>query len=314
VTEALEVLTAGHPSLPFPGGGDTVDRFVVLAEVSAVDLSLGRLFEGHADAVAILAEAGRPPPPAAVMGVWAARRPDADLVATRQGQGWRLQGRKPWASGSRVLTHALVTAVTGDGDRLFEVPVNGGDVTMVGGTWPAVGMARSDSADVEVDVVVDGDALIGPPGWYVDRPGFWFGSVGVAACWLGGALGLVRTLRSDLAERRADAHQLAHLGAAVARCTSMARDIVWAAACIDADPSDPERAIRQVALEVRHLVEDGCLEVLVHVGRAGGSAPLCRDAGQARRLADLPVYIRQHHAERDTEALGRFFLTGRKDP
>ncbi len=313
VAPILATLTAGHSALPLPGGGTTLDRFLVLAEVSAVDLSMGRLFEGHADAVAILAEAGRPPPPAAVMGVWAARRPDGDLVATRHGEGWRLRGRKPWASGAHLLTHALVTAGASDGDRLFEVPVDGDDVSALGGTWPAVGMAMSDSADVELDVLVDDDASIGPPGWYADRAGFWFGSVGVAACWLGGAVGLVRALRRDLADRRPDAHQLAHLGAAMARCTSMARDLAWAAACIDADPADRERAIRPVALELRHLVEDGCLEVLVHVGRAGGAAPLCQDPAQSRRLADLPVYIRQHHAERDTEALGRFFLTGTPD-
>jgi len=317
VAATFVALATAHPALPLPGAGKTVERFVVLAEVSAVDLSLGRLFEGHADAVAILAEAARPTPPAAVMGVWAARQPGTDLVATRHQGSWRLQGRKPWASGAHTLTHALVTAVTDDGDSLFEVPVNdaaGDAVAVVAGTWPAVGMARSDSADVALDTVVDHDALIGPAGWYVDRPGFWFGSVGVAACWLGGAVGLVRALRADLADRRADPHQLAHLGAAVARCTSMARDLVWAAARIDAGPSDPDREIRQVALEVRHLIEDGCLAVLVDVGRAGGAAPLCHDAAQARRVADLPVYIRQHHAERDTEELGRSFLTARTGP
>jgi len=314
VTETFVALATGYPAIPLPAGGTTLDRFVVLAEVSAVDLSLGRLFEGHADAIAILAEAGRPSPPAAVMGVWAARRGDVHLVATPQGDGWRLQGTKPWASGAATLTHALVTAATGDGDRLFQIPVDGGHVTVVPGSWPAIGMARSDSADVEIDLAVAGDALIGPPGWYVDRPGFWFGSVGVAACWLGGAVGLVRTLRADLAERGGDAHQLAQLGAAMARCTSMTRDVVWAAAAIDGDPSDPDRRIRQVALEVRHLVEDGCLEVAARVGRAGGAGPLCHDAAQSRRMADLPVYIRQHHAERDTEVLGRIFSTGRAEP
>jgi len=314
VSETFTTLAVKHPALPLPGSGRTLERFVVLAEVAAVDLSLGRLFEGHADAAAILAEAGRSCPPAAVMGVWAARRAGTDLVAARHRRGWRLQGRKPWASGSRTLTHALVTAAADGGDGLFEVPLQHGDVTVVADSWPAVGMAMSDSADVVLDVLVDDDALIGPTGWYVERPGFWFGSVGVAACWLGGAVGLVRALRTDLARRRPDAHQLAHLGAAMARCTSMARDLAWAAARIDADPPDPGRHIRQVALEVRHLIEDGCLDVGIHVGRAGGAAPLCHDAAQSRRLADLPVYIRQHHAERDTEELGRFYATGRTEP
>ncbi len=299
--------------LPGPGSGHTMDRFVALAEISALDLSLGRLIEGHTDAIAILAEAGRKPPPSAVMGVWAARGPGADLIATRPREGWCLQGCKPWASGAGTLTHALVTAATPDGDCLFEVAVNGDGVTVIPGSWPAVGMARSDSGDVTFDLLVAPDSLIGPPGWYVDRPGFWFGSVGVAACWLGGALGLVRSLGTDLAQRQADPHQLAHLGAAAARCASMARDIAWAAGRIDALPSDPDRAIRHVALEVRQLVENGCLEVLTHVGRAGGAGPMCHDPAQSRRMADLQVYIRQHHAERDAEQLGRWHLAAGGD-
>ncbi len=307
----VALATDGKLTLPFPGAGRTTERFAALAEMAAVDLSLGRLVEGHTDAAAILAEAGRPAPPAAVMGVWAARRGDADVTATAVTGGWRLQGRKPWASGAHFLTHALVTAATATGHRLFLVPVSDPGVEAVDGTWPAVGMAMSDSVDVTFAVVVGADACVGGPGWYVDRPGFWFGSVGVAACWMGGAIGLVRALAADLGGRRApDSHQLANLGAAAARCAAMARHVEWAARLIDADPDDADRAIRAVALEVRHLVEDGCLDVAVRVGRAGGAGPLCRDAAQGRRYADLPVYIRQHHGELDSEALGRLVLDG----
>jgi alkylation response protein AidB-like acyl-CoA dehydrogenase len=307
-TAFVAMAARGEFTLPPPGAGNTAGRFAALAEMSAIDLSLARLVEGHVDAVAILAEAGKPPPPSAVMGVWAARRPDADVTAVAQRGGWHLRGRKPWASGARLLTHALVTATGDDGTRLFQVPLRGDGVTVVPDTWPAVGMAMSESLDVDFDLVVDDDCALGPPGWYVDRPGFWFGSVGVAACWLGGALGLVRALTTDLAGRGPDGHQLAHLGAASTRCASMARDIDWAAGRIDATPDDVDRAIRAVALQVRHLTEEGCLEVVARVGRAGGAGPLCRDPAQARRFADLPVYIRQHHAERDSEALGRLIV------
>jgi hypothetical protein len=40
-----------------------------------------------------------------------------------------------------------------------------------------------------------------------------------------------------------------------------------------------------------------------HTGRAVGAGPYCRDARVARRMADLPVFLRQSHAERDLEAL-----------
>ncbi|WP_395812212.1 hypothetical protein [Archangium minus] len=43
--------------------------------------------------------------------------------------------------------------------------------------------------------------------------------------------------------------------------------------------------------------------MLRHTGRAVGAGPYCRDARVARRMADLPVFLRQSHAERDLEAL-----------
>jgi hypothetical protein len=49
--------------------------------------------------------------------------------------------------------------------------------------------------------------------------------------------------------------------------------------------------------------------VLDRTGRALGAGPLSRDEAHGRRVADLTVYLRQHHAERDLAALGRM-VTG----
>jgi hypothetical protein len=40
------------------------------------------------------------------------------------------------------------------------------------------------------------------------------------------------------------------------------------------------------------------------VGRALGAGPLGHNEAHSRRVADLTVYLRQHHAERDLAALG----------
>ncbi|WP_244255972.1 hypothetical protein [Rathayibacter sp. VKM Ac-2760] len=49
-------------------------------------------------------------------------------------------------------------------------------------------------------------------------------------------------------------------------------------------------------------------EILLRAGRALGPAPLALDAEHAKRVADLALYVRQHHAERDDAALGRAVL------
>jgi hypothetical protein len=62
---------------------------------------------------------------------------------------------------------------------------------------------------------------------------------------------------------------------------------------------------------VRGQVEALCRRVLDISGQAGGPQPLAFDEDHARRVADLGLYIRQHHAARDDAALGRLLLEDR---
>ena len=300
------LVTTGALALPLPGGGRTAERFLALAEVAATDLSLARLSEGHVDALAILAEACRTPVPNARYGVWAAEPPDARVHASRSPDGWILHGRKRYCSGARGLDRALVTADCEGHSRLFDVALDHPSVHVVGDTWHAVGMAATESLDVELDrVPVAEDRFVGAPGFYLARPGFWQGAIGVAACWYGGALGAYRTLHAQCRRGTPNEHQLAHLGAVAACCETMTTMLLDAADAIDRGLDPDEDARRRRALVVRHVVEQGCQEVLTRVGRAGGTTPLTFDRAHARRAADLVVYLRQHHAERDLAALGR---------
>lgn len=293
-------LDAGALDLPLPGAGRTLQRWEALAELSAADLTLGRLAEAHADAVAILAELDGPTP-TGLWGVWAAE-PPATPVRARFDAGWALTGRKPWCSGAQVLDHALVTACADDGRRLFAVSLR--EVSPIAGTWAAVGLAASGS--VTVDLTDTPAVPVGGPGGYLDRPGFWHGGAGVAACWYGGALGAARTLLAAARTRSLDPHALAHLGAVDAIVAGLAAHLSVAAAEIDAGAAHPPAvgADRLRAQRLRARVEAGATEVLDRVGRALGAAPLCLDAVQAQRAADLPVYLRQSHAERDLAGLG----------
>lgn len=270
--------------LPLPGGGETRERWAAFARLAEEDLSLARLSEGHFDALAILAELHGPEPrPGERWAVWAARPAGLTVDAGR------VRGVKPYCSGARVCTRALVTA----GDRLFAVPPG----EPIAGTWPATGMAASDSLDVRFDDVPG--AEVGPPGGYTGRPGFHHGGVGVAAVWYGGARAVARPLLGATGP-----HALAHLGAVEVALTSARDALERAAAAIDADPLDRKGRAAARALRVRSLVAEVAAEVLDRTGRALGAGPPSHDEAHGRRVADLTVYIRQHHAERDLAALG----------
>ena len=171
---------SGRLNLPLPGGGRTRERWAVLAQLAEEDLSLARLAEGHTDALAILAELGvlTAPPVGSRWGVWAAQPPGPGLTASKTARGCRLDGIKQYCSGAQSCTDALVTATAPDGSRLFAVSTS--DLSPVPGTWPATGMAASDTLNVDfTDIPAE---PVGNPGRYTSRPGFAHGGAGVAAC------------------------------------------------------------------------------------------------------------------------------------
>jgi alkylation response protein AidB-like acyl-CoA dehydrogenase len=301
---------AGQLDLPLPGHGRTRIRWAALAALAETDLSLARLGEGHADAIAILDElggapgpAGPPAPPGSRWGVWAARPPGPSLSAEERDGRWWLDGTKQYCSGARVCTHALVTADAADGVRLFAVRTGEDGVRPIPGSWPAVGMAGSDTLDVRFGHVPA--EPVGPPGGYLARPGFGHGGCGVAACWYGGARGVARPLLAAGRERDIGPHAFAHLGAVDIGLRTVAAALDEAADEIDDDPLDRKEAAARRTLRLRALAENVAAAVLTRVGHALGAGPLGHAAGHARRAADLMVYLRQHHAERDLEQLGR---------
>ncbi|KAF1018408.1 MAG: hypothetical protein GAK30_03691 [Paracidovorax wautersii] len=301
--------------LPLPGGGQTLVRWRALACVGAHDLALAKLYEAHTDALAILHElaaAGMSDDEeAALWGVWCAEPPHARLQCLAEppaapGQPVRLRGRKPWCSGAQGLSHALVSCWDPQGHaRLAAVRLRQPGVHITDQGWSAVGMAGAAS----VDVVFDDAAahLVGEPGGYLARPGFLHGGAGVAACWYGAAAQLARRLLQHVGRRgqgepaRMDPHALAHLGAVDVGLHAAASALRDAADVIDARSHD------SCALETaraRLAVEAVATDVVERAGRALGAGPLCREADVARRMADLPVFIRQSHAERDQAAHG----------
>ncbi len=308
------LVALGLDALPAPGSGATLARWQALAAAGACDLSLAKLYEGHTDALAILQELAAdalavPGPPQAgprLWGVWAAESAQA-RVRLHADAGGRpcISGTKAWCSGAADVSHALLTAwsaADGSQPQLVAVALRQPGVAVDPQPWQAVGMAGSASASVSFDAVPV--ALAGGPGDYLRRPGFWQGGAGVAACWHGASVALAQALHRAVqaaGERPHALFQRAALGQAdVALCSGAAllrEDAAW----IDAHPAADAQ---QVALRLRQAAEANARSVLDLACRALGAAPLCLDAAFARRAADLPVFIRQSHAQRDDAALG----------
>lgn len=307
---------------PLPGSGRTLQLWSVLATLGAADLTVARAVEPHLDALAILAEARRDTAgdldalPEGTWGVFAAEGPAARLEAHGQDGSIHLDGVKPWCSLAAQVDAALITAWDGPARRLYAVDMSHPGVAPgpVDG-WVARGLAAVPSPPVTFEQVPA--VPVGDQGWYLDRPGFAWGGIGVAAVWFGAVVAVARRLLPTAGGREPDQVALMHLGESEIDLQGARAVLVQTARFVDdaatsARPPDQETR-RLWAYAARGSVARCAERVLTRVGRATGPGPLVFDEDHARRVADLTVYVRQEHAERDAAALGTLLSAGTRD-
>lgn len=311
VPPALDLARDWGRRLPRPGTGRTRTLWQLLADVASVDLTVARVLEPHLDALAVLGQARAEghcvpaDPEALTWGVYAAEGPGLRVEATQDVDGtWRLTGRKPWCSLAGHVDAALVTAwCSPDERRLYAVDLRHPEVTAVDdGSWVARGLSHVVSGPLDLAGAVA--TPVGPAGWYLTRPGFAWGGIGVAACWFGGAVGLARSLAHQATRRELDQVGQMHLGAVDAVLHTSAASLALAADAVDSGQA-VGTAGAALALRVRRAVREAAEQTLDRTGHALGPGPLATDDVHARRVADLQLYLRQEHAERDEAALGR---------
>lgn len=328
-----ELVQQGLDHLPLPGIGLTLQRWRALAAVAEHDLSLAKLYEGHTDALAIFDEldsgtgvhatAQNRPGTAplddnAVWGVWASEAPGARVTMQPDRKApdgaVRLQGVKHWCSGAKTGSHALLTVWHPDRaePQLASLALAQPGVQVLEDGWNAVGMNASASLRVQLQNATA--YLVGQPGQYLSRPGFWQGGAGVAACWYGGTLTLANTLYRAVAQSPA-AMRSPFRAAAAGRVDVMMRGTALmlqdAARWIDRHPHSDAS---EVALRVRLAAAQCATDVLEEVAGALGATPFCADAAFARAAADLPVFVRQSHGRRDYAALGQQLVLQGEEP
>ncbi|MCT9821402.1 acyl-CoA dehydrogenase [Microbacterium sp. W1N] len=299
---------------PLPGSGRTRETWELLATAAAADVSAARILEPHLDALSILDQARGEQIAvdlAAVgaddessWGVYAAE--GTRLEARETTEGWVLSGTKSWCSLAGHLSHALVTAWTGpETRRLFAVSLRRPEVTAHRGPWVSRGLAQIVSAGVDF---ADAPAVpVGDDGWYLTRPGFAWGGMGVAAVWWGAAMPLVRAVVQRAEAEGADQLAATFAGSADAAFWAVRSVLAEAADAVDAGVTG--RDLKITAERVRSFAATQVEQIVGIADRALGPGPLTSDEKHARRVSDLRIYLRQHHGERDLARLGKLLAT-----
>jgi alkylation response protein AidB-like acyl-CoA dehydrogenase len=302
---AAGLLTA---PLPISAGGAGIaspQLCLVLRAIGAGNLSLGRLYEGHVNAIGLAVRYGRPDQIRVVadqartcglMGVW--NTDDANGLKLICGNGgYRLQGRKILASGAGYVVRPLVTATDEAGRRVMVMPRLelgiGADLSL----WTPHGMRASATGAVDFsNISILPEDIIGSDGDYEREPYFSGGAWRFAAVHQGGMEKLFDLLRAHLTRtgRGENSHQAARLGEAAIAVETARLWVERAAATFDVahGARQADETVAYVNL-ARLAVERTGVALMELVHRSVGLQGFMRPNPIERLSRDLATYLRQ---------------------
>ena len=299
-----------------PVRGDPIDATELLTilrflhRVARADLPLARLFEGHIDALQIVARYGGTSLAAeaagiaahgGAFGVWNAALPDAPLTVA----DGKLSGGKSFASGAGILTHALAGADTPDGNRLVLIDLTASEPEIDRDWWRVVGMQRSQTHAVRWRDAA-GFRFVGEVGDYAREPYFSGGALRFVACHAGGVAALFDHVRGHLkaTARTGDPHQAGRLAALYVAAQSAASWVRHAAESWELPTHVEHVAAARIA--VAGLADDALTIAQQAVGLPGMfiAHPL------SAALTDLMVYLRQPAPDAQRMRLGKSAADG----
>jgi hypothetical protein len=282
--------------------GDTGAQFAemgyILRVVGRGDLSVGRLYEGHLNALLLfdwyasqdqLAWLSSALDRGAWFGVWATERPPG--VRLSPGEPSTLHGAKIFASGTGGLDYALVTAsVEGGSRRLAIVGANDSARSDASG-WRVRGMRASISGRYDPEgMAVDPLMLLGRAGDYDRDPRFTAGAWRFCAAQLGGIEALLIETRQAMSEvGKADPLQRARFAEAMVATRTAGFWVCEAAARSACEDVDAVTVVRMT----RGVVERAGLDVMEAAARILGTCSAFDGERTDKIIRDLSLYLRQ---------------------
>jgi hypothetical protein len=280
--------------------GGAEDLFRLFHLLGYADLSLGRIFEAHVNAIELVRRYGtRRQMEAAALATQAGNL-FALWVTDRANHGVRLSrdnaltGEKWFCSAAGAATQALITAQTEAGDQLVLLAITP-RLCVLDKVVQLAGMRGATTGGVELTGMgVREEALIGEPGDYLREPVFSTGAWRSSAVALGGLAALIDTAKNELLARgRADQpFQRMRFGQSVIAHETGRLWLLEAVKRIESAVGAGEDAVAYVNL-ARTAVETACLDALRHIQRSLGLSAFMQGSITERIARDLATYLRQ---------------------
>jgi alkylation response protein AidB-like acyl-CoA dehydrogenase len=316
------------PNQPLASGNNNTAKLLqLLKAVGKASLPVGRVYEGHINALLLMELYGtkmqqqqwfKDAADQHLFGVWNTQAQDGVKLHDLGNGRYRLEGCKTFCSGAGHVTRPLITAdwvsPQRKGWQMCVLPTERLKPAAIDRDfWKPLGMRASASFKVDfTGIELTDNELLGPPNAYYRQPYFSGGAIRFAAVQLGGAEAVLDATHQMLREinRTDDAFQRAR----VAEMTHLIETgNLWlkqAGRKNDKWLQLPEYTEKLLAYAnmTRTVIEDICLRCMQLAERSVGSRGLIRPQALERIHRDLTTYLRQPAPDATLVAIGEYVL------
>ena len=304
----------------------TLELLRTLWHVGRGNLAVGRLYEGHVNALQLINWFGTDAQKSRyfagansdqIFAVWNTQAGNGIRFEAAE-TGWQMRGAKTFCSGADNVARPIVTGEAPDGWQMAIVPMENARLEVDPSWWQPMGMRASASFAIDFEnTQLQSDDFLGRAGDYYRQPAFSGGAIRFCAVQLGGAAAITEQTRRFLREvgRADDAFQRARVGRMTMKVCSGWQWLENAARMWDdlgANPLDADgvAASRMVAFAamMRLATEEICLETIQLCQQSVGARGLMRGEPFERMTRDLTIYLKQPHLDEIAGRVGGWAL------
>lgn len=291
----------------------------ILRRMGSCDLSVGRIYEGHINAMLLIAKYGTEEQKTTYFsqakngtffGIWNSEIPTEPLEICRNGESLVLNGSKVFCSGAKNVYRPIVTAKSDTGQQMLILHLDAYDLEEDYTYWQPMGMASSVSCRFDFNgIKIAENQLLGNAHDYFEEPDFSGGAVRFAAVQLGGAEAAIKATITHLKNmhRTEDENQIRRVGKLSILQKSGRLWLEAAGKAFDERYEKPSECIHTANM-FRTVARQICEEALALCELSVGLQGFLKPHPLERIHRDLSVYLKQPGPDRALSEVGKVFM------
>lgn len=299
---------------------DSQTSLDLLFEMGRGNLSVGRIVEGHINALLLIDTFGTPQQKrkyftlaekGALFGIWNTEIPQEKVKLIKKSNNFYIEGTKSFCSGGLHLDFAIVTAEKFQSNFMCLIDLKENQHLQEDwSSWNPIGMRASVSCRIHFSKVpIIEQQILGKPLSYYKEPHFSWGGVRFSAVQVGGAQSILDEVIKDLTKRKrtSDPYQKMRLGK-MAILTKTAK--FWISEAQKIERGEKEEMTTAMRVHFANMMRSAtlyiCEEILSIAEKAVGIQGTMMNHPLEQKIRDLRVYLKQAGPDAALASVGDF--------